>query len=123
MYRIDVDSARALVTVDVAGFWTVDTIGPFARDLGAAVRRLNATDRHALVVGFDEADIAPGPVIEALRHLVVAGPTRARRMALYTASALKRLQVKRIADAREMAMVFTTRQEAEDWACARDSLA
>ena len=120
MYRIEVEGGSRLVTVDVSGFWCLETISAFASDFDAAVRGMGGVGSHMVVLGFDDADVASGPVIEELRRMIASAPTRARRIAFHASSALKRIQVGRIAQAREEARVFPTRDEAVAWACSTE---
>lgn len=117
MYTIEVDNPRGLIVVEILGFWSVATVDGFMRELGAAIGSLGGrVGEHAIVLGFDEAEVAPAAVIDRFRHLIVHAPTRARRIAYHATSALKRLQVQRIAAERDGAMVFATRREAVAWA-------
>ena len=122
MYRIKADNVLRLVTVDVSGFWSLATIGAFDRELDAAVRAMGDAGPHTVVLGFDDADIAPGPVVEALRQMIVGAPSRACRIGFHATSALKRIQVNRIAQARDRTMVFATRDEAVRWVCSTEEV-
>ena len=115
MYSIESERGSNVVAIVVSGFWTLETVQAFAADLSQVLRARGSHEQRVLVLGFEDAVVAPGPVIEALRQLAAAAAGQAGRMALYTSSALKRLQLRRIADVRLNSRVFATREDAMEW--------
>ena len=117
MFIITADQERRLIKVEIRGFWQEEVVDRFARELDQAIRRHGfKTGNHALVLGFDAASIAPPAVVEKLRDLTRAAPTRARRVAFHAGSALKRMQIQRIASERSETRVFDNETAAIAWA-------
>ena len=116
MYAITTDDARHIVHIQISGFWSDDMLPPFAAELKQAVDSLRVgPGEHLILVDVSNVQIQSQTVVAAFQKLIVAGPTRARRMALYTTQMLPRMQARRIAAVREEGAVFGSRTEAEDW--------
>ncbi|KQM63719.1 hypothetical protein ASE75_11520 [Sphingomonas sp. Leaf17] len=124
MYAITTDHARHIVHVQISGFWSEDMLAPFSAELKAAVDSLRlAPGQHLVLIDVSDVAIQSQPVVAAFQKLIVHGPTRARRMALYTTQMLPRMQARRIAAVREDGSVFGSRAEAEAWLLAPDAAA
>ncbi len=116
MYAITTDPARHIVHIQISGFWSEDMLGPFSAELKHAVDSLQVgPGRHLVLIDVSDVAIQSQTVVAAFQKLIVHGPTRARRMALYTTQMLPRMQARRIAAVREEGSVFGSRAEAEAW--------
>ena len=116
MHTITTDLATGIIEVDASGFWTIEHVEDFLRDLEREGRRVLATGkRHMLLCNFSKSAIQPQEVIAMLQRVAVSMPLKSRKVALYTEGKLARLQVKRIASVRDDMAVFDDRATALAW--------
>jgi len=116
MHTITTDLATGIIEVEASGFWTIEHVQDFLRDLEREGRRVLATGkRHTLLCNFSKSAIQPQEVITMLQRVAVSMPLKSRKVALYTDGKLARLQVKRIASVREDMAVFDDRKSAMAW--------
>ena len=116
MHTITTDLATGIIEVDASGFWTIEHVEEFLRDLDREGRRVLATGkRHMLLCNFSKSAIQPQEVIAMLQRVAVTMPLKSRKVALYTDGKLARLQVKRIASVRDDMAVFDDRASALAW--------
>ncbi|MBE2990749.1 hypothetical protein IFR23_01830 [Sphingomonas sp. CFBP 13603] len=116
MHTITTDLATGIIEVDASGFWTIEHVEHFLRDLEHEGRRVMATGkRHVLLCNFSKSAIQPQEVIAMLQRVAVSIPLKSRKVALYTGGKLARLQVKRIASVRDGMAVFDDRESAVAW--------
>lgn len=116
MHTITTDLATGIIEVDASGFWTIEHVEEFLRDLEREGRRVLATGkRHMLLCNFSKSAIQPQEVVAMLQRVAVTMPLKSRKVALYTDGKLARLQVKRIASVRDDMAVFGDRETALAW--------
>ena len=116
MHSITTDLGSGIIEVEASGFWTLEHVEDFLRDLEREGRRVLATGkRHMLLCNFSKSAIQPQEVIAMLQRVAVSMPLKSRRVALYTEGKLARLQVKRIASVRDDMAVFDDREAALTW--------
>ncbi len=116
MHTITTDLATGIIEVDASGFWTIEHVEDFLRDLEREGRRVLATGkRHVLLCNFSKSAMQPQEVIAMLQRVAVSMPLKSRKVALYTEGKLARLQVKRIASVRDDMAVFDDRESAMAW--------
>ncbi|MES3101369.1 STAS/SEC14 domain-containing protein [Sphingomonas faeni] len=116
MHNITTDLGSGIIEVEASGFWTLEHVEDFLRDLEREARRVLATGkRHMLLCNFSKSAIQPQEVIAMLQRVAVSMPLKSRRVALYTEGKLARLQVKRIASVRDDMAVFDDREAALTW--------
>lgn len=124
MYSIAVNGERRLIEVEISGFWTADVFESYARDLQAAIATLPpSAEGHFTLADVSRAVIQPQQIVEAFQKFINRGTKRSRRIALYTPTALPRLQSKRISGDNPFVQVFETKQAAERWLFAEDAQA
>lgn len=123
MHNITTDLGSGIIEVEASGFWTLEHVESFLRDLEREARRVLATGkRHMLLCDFTRAAIQPQEVIAMLQRVAVTMPLKSRKVALYTEGKLARLQVKRIASVRDDMAVFDDRETALAWMLADSSV-
>lgn len=116
MHNITTDLGSGIIEVEASGFWTLEHVEDFLRDLEREARRVLATGkRHMLLCNFSKSAIQPQEVIAMPQRVAVSMPLKSRRVALYTEGKLARLQVKRIASVRDDMAVFDDREAALTW--------
>lgn len=116
MHTIKTDLASGIIHVEASGFWTIEHIQAFLRDLEREARLVLSTGkRHMLLCDFSRAAIQPQEVITALQELALNLTLKSRKVAFYTNGKLARLQVKRIAAVRDDMAVFENRASALEW--------
>ena len=116
MHNITPDLGSGIIEVEASGFWTLEHVESFLRDLEREARRVLVTGkRHMLLCDFTRAAIQPQEVIAMLQRVAVTMPLKSRKVALYTEGKLARLQVKRIASVRDDMAVFDDREAALTW--------
>jgi uncharacterized protein (DUF2384 family) len=102
--------------MSIKGFWDGETLARFGTDLPAAVVRLGCSPGdHLVLCDVTEASIQPQQILEGLQGIVAAGPTRARKLALYTTNPLSRRQARRFEKLRDDLAVFGSEAEALAW--------
>jgi len=105
-----------IIEVEASGFWTIEHVEEFLRDLEREGRRVLATGkRNMLLCNFSKSAIEPQEVIVMLQRVAVSMPLKSRKVALYTDSKLARLQVRRTASVREDMVVLDDRETALAW--------
>ena len=115
-YSIDLEPARDLVRISMAGFFGVEDIDRFQAELVAARRRLGGrpgggpltiNDVRGMAIQSQDVVARWGSFLTDPRH-------RSRRLAFVVASSLARMQLQRVIGGRT-AGVFTDEAEAERW--------
>ncbi|RZM35337.1 MAG: hypothetical protein EOP67_12320 [Sphingomonas sp.] len=116
MHTITTDLETGIIEVDASGFWTIEHVEDFLRDLERDGRRVLATGkRHVLLCNFSKSAIQPQEVIAMLQRVAVSIPLKSRKVALDTEGKLARLPVKRISSVRDDMAVFDDRESALAW--------
>ena len=122
MYTIAVDVRRRLIEVGISGFWTAEVFQHYAQDLQAAIATMPPSDQgHLTLADVSGAVIQPQQIVEAFQTFINRGARRSRKIALYTPTALPRLQSKRISGGTPFVQVFETKEAAERWLFASDT--
>lgn len=121
-YRIGVDAANKLISLELIGFWSAATAAAFARDQQAAVRRI-CTRPHQHLVLADLSDFAlqPQVVVGICREMIADARLPSRRLAVVGGEGLARIQIKRIL-VRDRMEVFSDRESATAWLLAGESV-
>lgn len=115
----DVDPARDLVRITLAGFFSPDDVDRFVAARDAAHRQLRcAPNAHATIVDMRAMQIQAQETVAAFQHVLADPRMVSRRLAFVVARSLSRLQIKRAAAEREAAY-FTSIEEAECWVLGR----
>lgn len=116
MHRMEVDPATGLVEITVEGFWDVDYVDRFSRDLAAATTRARSRGKPSLVLcDYSRAAIQPQEVVGALQRMVQDPIHHSRRVACYTEGRLATMQARRVASVRDDMRVFEDRRSALAW--------
>jgi hypothetical protein len=117
--HIHVDRARKLIDVRISGFVSPEDAGWLGEDVRDAIRTLGkGVGQHVTLYDVTGLGIAPGPTIEMVKSMFAhpdVRPLWARKVAIVTASALSRLQMQRLREARSDIAIFDDREEALDW--------
>ncbi|MDD1452696.1 hypothetical protein NHF48_019975 [Sphingomonas sp. H160509] len=75
MHNITTDLGSGIIEVEASGFWTLEHVENFLRDLEREARRVLATGkRHMLLCDFTRAAIQPQEVIAMLQRVAVTMP-------------------------------------------------
>ncbi len=121
-YSIDLEPARDLVRVRMAGFFGVADIDRFQAELVGAHRRLGLGRKGGpLTINDVRAMAIQSQDVVARWGAFLSDPShRSRRLAFVVASALARMQLQRAIGGRD-ARVFTDEAEAERWLFAEDA--
>lgn len=115
-YALRLAPAHGLLHMRIAGFWSHARIAHFASDLAAAVALLGTPPgAHLICCDVTDASIQSQDVVAAFQDLIAHGPTRARKLALFTTRVLPRMQARRIVGVREQIAVFATEAAALAW--------
>lgn len=119
MHSIHIDHERTLVDVRVSGFHTPEQARAVTEDVRAAIRTLgNRIGQHVTLYDVTSVGVAPGETIEMLQRSWDEPEAKrlwARKVAYCTPSALGRLQLGRMKEARADIEIFTGRAEAIAW--------
>jgi hypothetical protein len=117
MHQIKVDTPNAMLEVRITGFWTVDDVAQFGRDMVAATSGFLASGRHFVTLyDYTGAIIQSQDVVAAFQALALATPARSQRAALFTEGGVARMQARRIASVRPEEMrAFEDRAAALAW--------
>lgn len=116
MHVITVDPDTGLVEIGIDGFWAVDRLAAFSRDLVAATTRARSRGKPSVVLcDYTRALIQPQEVIGALQQMVNDPIHKSRRVAFFTERQLATMQVRRIASMRDDMRVFDERTAALAW--------
>ena len=94
-YSFRVYKPQKLVMVTICGFWSQATLTSFSAELRRAIQ------------GQD--------ILSGFRELIVSGPTRADKLAMWTTSPLSRMQSRRLLDSRPDMAVFDNEADAKRW--------
>lgn len=116
MHRISTNLATGIIEIEVSGFWKLDQLGAFADEVAEQARsvRLNGK-RQAILYDYTQAAIQSQDVVTALREMAARDAFKSRKVALYSAGRLARLQARRIAECSDRFAVFEDRGAALDW--------
>lgn len=118
-YTFRIYPARKLVCLTISGFWNAETIGNFAVDLFEAIGALHcAPGEHTLCCDVSNAAIQAQDIVSAFQRLIAEGPTRARKLALWTNRPLSRMQSRRLMAVRDNIAVFDNAGDARRWLAA-----
>ncbi|GAA3262800.1 STAS/SEC14 domain-containing protein [Sphingomonas yabuuchiae] len=116
MYKVTVDLARGYFEVTPHGFWTLDTIADFARELEQTVHRIRATGRTPVsLCDLSGAMIQSQEVVAAFIQMMQNPAVRSGRVAVYTPGALTRFQAVRANQDHEEFRFFTCKEAARTW--------
>lgn len=126
MHSIHIDHKNILVDMRLSGFFTPEAAMAAVEDLRTAVRSLGTrAGQHVTLYDVSAVEVAPAATIELLKQSYTDPAIRAlwaRRIAYCTPSALARLQVARLREARPDIGVFTDRESAIAWLLAGDEI-
>ena len=112
---IATDRQRGLLRLQLAGFWSPEDFNRFKRTYTQALADLGiAPGQHAILVDLREATLQTQALIGDVQAFMANFENKARRIALVAASALARMQTKRLA-IRSDIVLFATMEAAEDW--------
>lgn len=116
---IHIDRARKLVDVHLSGFFTAEDAAWTGEELRAAILSLGlAPGEHVTLYDATELSVAPNATVEAVKGMFAnpsVRPLWARKVAIVSKSALARLQLQRLREARADIAIFGERGEAIDW--------
>jgi hypothetical protein len=116
MYRLHTDPPTGIIHISVEGFWTVDEVGAFARDLGRHASAIRCGGKMpALFYDYTNAVIQSQEVVAALQDVARQAPASARKVAIFTEGKLARRQAARVAAASDKIQVFEDRAAALGW--------
>lgn len=119
MHRIVNNVPLGFIEITVSGFWDVDHLDDFARDLAVAIRDFPAIgETPASLYNFTDASIQPQIVVAKMQEMARSPAFAGRRVALYTDGSLARLQAKRVSEAGANMRVFYSRADALEWLAA-----
>lgn len=127
MHSIRIDRANVLVDMRLSGFFTPEAAREAVEALRTAVRSLGPlAGKHVTLYDIGAVEVAPAATIEMLKRSFAEPGIRelwARRIAYCTPSALARLQVARLREARPDIGVFADRATALAWLLEKDAVA
>lgn len=116
---IQIDYARKLIDVRIAGFVTAEDAGWMGEEVRAAILSLDAEpETHVTLYDVTGLSVAPQETIEAVKSMFAnpeVRPLWARKVAIVTKSALGKMQFRRLREARGDIAIFTERDEAIEW--------
>lgn len=116
---IQIDHARKLIDVRIAGFVTAEDAGWMGEEVRAAILSLDAEpETHVTLYDVTGLSVAPQETIEAVKSMFAnpeVRPLWARKVAIVTKSALGKMQFRRLREARGDIAIFTERGEAIEW--------
>ncbi len=116
MYKVTVDLERGYFEVTTHGFWTLDTMAGFTRELERAVRRIRATGRTPVsLCDLSNAMVQSQEVVAAFVQMMESPAVRSGRVAVYTSGALTKLQAERANQDHDEFRFFTDKDEARAW--------
>lgn len=115
MMDIATDRQRGLLRLQLAGFWSAEDFDKFKRTYTHALADLGmAPNQHVILVDLREATLQTQALIADVQAFMANFGNRARRIALVAASALARMQTKRLAIRTDI-VLFATMEAAEEW--------
>ena len=108
--------ASGVLHIRISGFWERETIDSFAKAMHAAIAALGRPPgEHLISCDVTAAAIQSQEIVDAFQILIVQGPTRARKLALFTSRVLSRMQARRIVGVRDQIAVFEDEATALRW--------
>jgi hypothetical protein len=119
MHSVTVDRARSLIEVRLTGFFSPEMTRSAGEEVRDAIRSLGpAAGQHLTMYDVADVSIAPGTTMEILQKIFANPayrPLWARKLAFFTGSALARMQLARLREARSDIGIFEDRQTALRW--------
>ena len=116
---IHIDPARKLVDVRLSGFFTVEDAGWTGEELRESILALGpAVGEHVTLYDATDLSIAPNETVEAVKRMFAhpaVRPLWARKVAIVAKSALGRMQLVRLREARADIEIFDDREAAIAW--------
>jgi hypothetical protein len=116
---VHIDRSHNLIDVRLSGFFTAEDAVWTGEELRAAILALGAPPReHLTLYDATAMSVAPNETIEAVKAMFAHPEVRriwARKVAIVTGSALGRLQMQRIREARADIAIFDDREAALNW--------
>lgn len=114
-FDIQVDPVTSLVTIDLAGFFTIEALDRFVAARALAYRQLRCgPNQHLSLTDVREMKIQSQEIVAAFGNILADPTCASRRLAFVVASSLARMQLQRAIGERD-ARCFTDRDEAERW--------
>jgi len=114
-FAIDVDPARDLVRLTLAGFFAPEDVQRFESQRDAAHARLTCPpNAHLTLADVRDMPAQPQPTVAAFGTVLAKPAQQSRRLALVFASPLFKQQLARAADGRRVRF-FTDADAAEHW--------
>ena len=115
MFNLTVDRDRGLLRLQLSGFWSATDFARFKKRIVGAVTDLGTgPGQHMILVDLREATLQTQELISNAQDFIANAENKARRIALVAASALARMQTKRLV-VRPGVVLFETIEEAERW--------
>lgn len=122
-HHFEVDHARNLVRLTLAGFFDESSLQTFAAARTTAFAKLRcAPNSHLVLVDIRDMKIQSQEVVARFGELLSDRRFFARRLAFVVGSTLARLQLLRALKSRQ-AQTFTSSKDAEAWLFAGDAIA
>lgn len=116
---IHIDHANKLVEVRLSGFFTAEDASWTGEELRAAIRSLGTGEgEHVTLYDATELSVAPNETVEAVKRMFAnpsVRPLWARKVAIVAKSALGRMQLQRLREARADIEIFDNRDAAVAW--------
>lgn len=113
MYRIAIDAPRRFVEVTLSGMLSVEEVGRYMGELRGEIEAAGISDRYVITIDVSGCTIQTQDVIQAMGMHMVSMP-KARSIAVISASALARMQIRRLFQ-QSYARVIATNDEALAW--------
>lgn len=124
MFDVTVDLNRGYFQSSIHGFWSLDTVDAFHRAISDAGLRIQATGRVPIsLCDYTGAMIQSQEVINALTTIMENPIVRCRRVAMFTAGVLAKMQAARATRNRPEIRYFTDLDAARTWLFAEDAVA
>ncbi len=116
-FSIIVDPARDLIVISGAGFFALDEVADFAKDLRAAHRQLTCpSGYHTTLIDTTQVHIQSQEVVAAFSAIARDPVLRSRRTAYVVGASLARGQAQRLSDPdRTTVGYFSDHAAAEIW--------
>ena len=122
-YHFEVDPARNIVRLKLAGFFNETNLQAFLAARATAFAKLKGPpNSHVTLVDVRDMKIQSQDMVASFRHLLTDERYFARRFAFVVGSTLARMQLLRALDERR-ARTFATTEEAEAWLFAKEEAA
>ncbi|RYD59682.1 MAG: hypothetical protein EOP60_01760 [Sphingomonadales bacterium] len=116
---IQIDHAHKLVEVRLSGFFTAEDAAWTGEELRASILALGtAAGEHVTLYDATDLSIAPNETVEAVKSMFAnpqVRPLWARKVAIVSRSALGRMQLQRLREARGDIEIFDDRDAAMAW--------